>query len=177
MRGRICLAALLLLVLGSDASSGVAHLARAQAPERFSRHGISFTYPSRWYITTSRLSTGIEPVPRFAIGNFRFQRTAQDEGPCLAGIGKQRPPKGVFAYLREARGADRKLSRFPPRPASFRLPTRHDNAACMGPGTRQYTFKDSRRAFYLWMSVSPGATPTARRWLRRLVNTLDIQPR
>jgi hypothetical protein len=94
----------------------------------------------------------------------------------LGRIGKQRSAKGVFAYLREARGADKNLSRFPPRPLRFRLPTRQDNAACLGPGTRQYTFRDSRRAFYLWVSVAPGATPTARRWLRELLTAMDIQP-
>ncbi len=174
----LCLATLLVLpVLGSDPSWASSNPQRSHPFEQFSRHRISFAYPSHWYVTTRRLSTGIEPVPRFAVGNFRFRRTAQDEGPCLAGIGNQRPVKGVFAYLREALGADRNLSRFPPRPVRFRLPARRDNAACMGPGTRQYSFKDSGRAFYLWMSVGPKATPTARRWFRRLVSGMDIQPR
>ena len=141
----------------------------------FERHGIVLTYPRAWRATDRPLSNGREPVSRFALGNFAFRRTSRDSGPCLAGIAKQRPPGGVLAYAREARGADKILARFPKRPTRLRLPTQVDNAACLGGGTRQTHFKENCRAFYLWISIGERASARDRAALARALNGLRIE--
>ena len=83
----------------------------------------------------------------------------------------------MLAYAREARGADKILARFPKRPKRFRLPTRVDNAACLGGGTRQMHFKENCRAFYLWISIGERASAPARAALARALNGLRIERR
>jgi hypothetical protein len=143
----------------------------------FSSHGISFAYPSAWHATTNPLSNGTEPVYRFAVGNFRFHRTARDTGPCLSGIAKQRPKNGVLAFMREALGADRRrsLPRTPSRPKHFSLPRRSDNAWCLGPRTGASVFHTAGRVFYLAMSVGPTASRADKRHLRTLLNAMTIK--
>src|SRR5205085_11896795 len=111
--------------------------AGAAGTSRFSNRGISFSYPSSWYLTTRPLSNGVEPVYRFAVGNFRFHRTPRDVGPCLQGIAKQRTSTGVLAFIREAVGTDARRAHAGPRPKTFRLPAPTVHAACLGPGPGQ----------------------------------------
>jgi len=148
--------------------------AGAAGTSRFSNRGISFAYPSSWYVTTRPLSNGVEPIYRFAVGNFRFHRTPRDVGPCLEGIARQRPAGGVLAFMREATGADARRSRVAPRPAAFRLPTPSDRAACLGPGSSQVAFRQGGRVFYLWISVAPKAPAVARTQLTQLLDSMKI---
>lgn len=143
----------------------------------FSSHGISFTYPSGWHATTKPLSNATEPVYRFAVGNFRFRRTPQDVGPCLSGIGKQRPKSGVLAFMREALGSDRRrsLPRTRARPRDIRLPLRSEQAWCLGRGTGEIVFHQAGRVFYLAMSVGPTASRADKRRLHALVNGMKIK--
>jgi hypothetical protein len=143
----------------------------------FDSKGISFDYPASWYVTTRPLSNGLQPIYRFAVANFRVHRTGRDSGPCLAGIARQRRQDGVLAFSREATGADAKLSRFPPRPQSFSLPKQSDQSGCLGRGTATVVFRDSGRAFYLWISVGPKATNGDRRALKRLLEGMTISAR
>jgi len=148
--------------------------AGAAGTSRFSNRGISFAYPSSWYVTTRPLSNGVEPIYRFAVGNFRFHRTPRDVGPCLEGIARQRTAGGVLAFMREATGADARRSRVAPRPAAFRLPTPSDRAACLGPGSSQVAFRQGGRVFYLWISVAPKAPAVARTQLAQLLDSMKI---
>jgi hypothetical protein len=157
------------------AAVAVAAAAPAEPVTTWDRHGIRFTYPRAWFATARPLSNGLEPVYRFAVGNFRFRRTRLDTGPCLAGIARQKPPTGVLVYAREARGADKRLSRFPPRPPAFRLPTASHDSACLGPGTRQTDFKERGRAFYLWISIGPRASARDRVAVARMLASLRIR--
>lgn len=145
----------------------------------FSGHGISFAYPSGWYTTTKPLSNATEPVYRFAVGNFRFHRTARDTGPCLAGIAKERPRNGVLAFMREALGVDRRrsLPRTRSRPRHFSLPRRSDDAWCLGPGSKQSVFHTKGRVFYLATSIGPAASRADKRRLRALLNAMTIDSR
>lgn len=145
----------------------------------FSSHGISFAYPSGWHATRKPLSNGIEPVYRFAVGNFRFHRTSRDTGPCLSGIAKERPRNGVFAFMREALGADRRrsLPRTPSRPKHFSLPRRSDDAWCLGPRSGQSVFHAKGRVFYLGTSIGPTASRADKRRLRALLNAMTIKSR
>jgi hypothetical protein len=140
----------------------------------FSSKGIAFAYPSYWYVSTRPISNGVSPVYRFAVGNFRFHRTPRDIGPCLRGIAKQRPVTGVLAFMREAVGGDARRPRAGPRPKTFRLPGRIEQAACLGPGSTQFTFTQANRVFYLWISVAPGAPKTARKQIQRLLASMKI---
>jgi hypothetical protein len=149
----------------------------AAGQHMFSNHGISFSYPAAWRATSRPLSNGLEPVYRFAVGNFRFHRTASDLGPCLAGIAKQRPGNGVLAFMREALGADARRARSTARPKNIRLPRRSDQAACLGSGTGEIAFHQSGRVFYLWISVGPHASRADKRRLRGLLNSMTIKPR
>jgi hypothetical protein len=169
--GPICV----LITLGVLTSVGaVSAQANAASKDRFSNRGISFAYPPSWYATTKPLSNGIEPVYRFAVGSFRFHRTARDIGPCLQGIASQRPKTGVLAFMREALGADARRARAGPRPYVFRLPRSSDQAACLGPGSTEVIFRAAGRIFYLWVSVAPKASALARAQLRLLLNSMKI---
>ena len=159
-------------LLGASASRGLVQ--KAESLRYFSRSGITFAYPGSWYLTTRRLSNGVEPVYRFAVGNFRFHRTPRDVGPCLQGIAKQRTSTGVLAFIREAVGTDARRAHAGPRPKTFRLPAPTEQAACLGPGSRQFTFRQSGRVFYLWLSVAPKASRAARTELRRLLDSMKI---
>ena len=167
---RIIVLALGLLLAGSAGGAG-------DSLRTFSGHGISFRYPSTWHATTKPLSNATEPVYRFAVGNFRFHRTPRDIGPCLIGIARQRPRNGVLAFMREATGADRRrsLPRTPARPKDISLPRASDQAWCLGRGTREIVFHEAGRVFYLGMSVAPTASPSDKRRLHTLVNTLRIK--
>ena len=149
------------------------------AAEHFDRHGISFSYPTGWSITTRPLSDGVNPIYRFAVGTAPVRRTSRDSGPCLPGVARQLARGDVLAYLREAIGADRarSLPRMPRRPRSFRLPTAADSSLCgFGPGGRWIPFKDAGRAFYLGVYVGPEAPEKRARALGRLLDRLQIDP-
>jgi hypothetical protein len=161
-----CLALAAVLAFSSPANAG--------RTSSFSSKGITFAYPASWFVTTRPLSNGVSPVYRFAIGNFRFHRTQRDIGPCLRGIASQRPPTGVLAFIREAVGADARRARVGARPKTFQLPDRMEQAACLGPGSSQFTFRQAGRVFYLWVSVAPGAPQAARTEIQRLLDSMKI---
>jgi hypothetical protein len=161
-------------------------LAKEAAPssvnprERFDRHGISFQYPASWFVTTERLSNAVNPTYRFTVSSHRVRPTGKEEGPCLPGIAAQLPPTAVLAYLREALGADRRISlpRLQPRPKKFRLPTRSDNALCgFPPGGRWVPFKSEGRAFYLALYVGSRAPQSRVQALARMFNNMSIDTR
>jgi hypothetical protein len=170
----VLLASLALVVL-----AGAAQATTSQGPQnRFDRNGISFRYPGSWYLTTGRLSNAVNPTYRFTVSSHRVRPTGREEGPCLPGIAAQLPRTAVLAYLREALGADRKLSlpRVQRRPAQFRLPTRSDNALCgFKPGGRWIPFKSGGRVFYLALYVGDRASPARAAALARVVNGMRIR--
>jgi hypothetical protein len=130
-------------------------------------------------VTTKPLSNGSSPDYRFAVATWPVRRTPRDQGPCLAGIRKQRPANGALAFIREEVGAarQRSLPGVSPRPERFRLPTRTDgDYGCLGRGSLLHIFKEQRRVFYLWISIGPRASAETRRELRRILDSLDIQP-
>ena len=149
----------------------------ADGEKRFSQSGITFDYPSSWFVSKAPLSNATNPRYRFAVGTHRVRRTSRDLGPCLPGVASQLPPTAVLAFLREALGADRRASlpRMEPRPAHFRLPTHSDSALCgFGPGARWIPFKTNGRALYLALYTGPRAAPSSRRALVRLLDDMRI---
>jgi len=172
---RLALVVALVLLLPAAASA-----AWTTALDRFDRIGISFTYSNDWYVTTRPLSNGADPDYRFAVATWPVRRTRRDEGPCLAGIAKQRPPGGALAFLREYVGASRKraLPRLPRRPRRFRLPSERDGDwACLGKRSVAYQFQESGRALVLAISVGPRATAETRLALGRILASLHIRRR
>ena len=147
--------------------------------KQFDGADISFTYPSDWFVTTKPLSTGADPNYRVAVASWRVHRTNRDQGPCLAGIARQRPPNGGLAFIREYVGASRKraLPRLQPMPRHLRLPTKRDRDGCLGRGSVTHTFRHADRAFVLWISIGPRATDETRTALRIILSSLRIRPR
>jgi hypothetical protein len=150
--------------------------ASAAAARDFDRHGISFSYPADWHLTTKPLSNVTSPTYRFAVATFVPRRTPADKGPCLAGIARQRGAKGAYAYLLEDTTLPRRyLHRFPPRrPGLFHLPARGQQSVCDGRWSRWIPFRQAGRAFYLGVSVGPKASPETRAELRRILADLEI---
>ena len=164
-----------LVVLLAAAATG-----SAATSARFDRDGISFAYPASWYVTTQPLSNGINPRYVFTVSTEPVQRTPKDLGPCLPGIASQLPKDAVLAYVREALGTDRRTSlpRMQPRPRTFRLPSRSDNALCgFARGGTWLPFKSQGRAFYLGVYIGPQAARASVDALRRTLNGMRIDPR
>ena len=154
-------------------------LASAAAARDFDRHGISFSYTAGWHVTTKPLSNVSSPTYRFAVATFEPRRTARDEGPCLAGIARQRGATGAYAYLLEDTTLPRRyLHRFPPRRLGlFHLPARGQQSVCDGRWSRWIPFRQAGRAFYLGISVGPKASVETRRQLHRILTSLEIHRR
>jgi hypothetical protein len=171
---RLTLVVVLCLLLASAARA-----TPAGGIKQFDRAGISFTYASDWFVTTKPLSSGADPNYRFAVASWPVHRTSRDQGPCLAGIAKQRPPSGALIFLREYVGASREraLPRLQPKPRHLRLPTRRDRDGCLGSGTTTHSFRQADRAFILWISVGPEVTAETRSGLRIVLSSLGIRPR
>ena len=159
----------------------VATPARATSElERYDRLGISFAYPSSWFVTSDRLSNGWDPDYRFAASTVPVARTRDDEGPCLPGIGRQLRRSGALVFLREYRGASRRraLPRLGPLPG--RIPLRPDSVMCglWRPALGAWIgFREAGRAFVLGVHLGPRAPKTTERQLRRLVASLEIRSR
>lgn len=152
---------------------------RTSSLKRFDRNGIHFEYPASWFVTTKPLSNGVNPTYRFTLSTHPVRRTPRDTGPCLPGVAAQLPKTAVLAYVREATGADRtsSLPRMQPRPRSFRLPTRSDNALCGFNRGLWVPFKSGGRAFYLGLYVGPRASKASVQALARIVNNMAVDPR
>ena len=146
--------------------------------KRFRQSGITFAYPSHWFLTTRPISHAGNPVYRFTIANRSVRRTRADRGPCLAGVAKQLGPDNVLAFLREALGADRtrSLPRMPRRPRTFTLPTVGDRSLCgfADGGSRWIPFRDANRAFYVGVYIGPKASRTARNRLQRVLDGMIV---
>jgi hypothetical protein len=154
--------------------------------ERYDRLGISFVYPSSWFVTTEPLSDGADPDYRFAASTVPVKRTRHDKGPCLAGIARQLPPRAALVFLREYRGASRRralprLDPFPRRfsltpglPQCFHVPDSRTKPYGRGDGI---DFRESGRALVLFAWVGPRASKATEREVRRLVASLEIRPR
>jgi hypothetical protein len=171
---RPALLALLCLVLAAAAGA-----TPVGGIKQFDRAGISFTYASDWFVTTKPLSNGADPDYRFAVASWPVHRTSRDQGPCLAGIARQRPPTGALVFVREYVGASRKraLPRLQPKPRHLRLPAPRDRDGCLGSGTSTHSFRQAERAFILWISVGPKVSDETRTALRLVLSSLRIRPR
>jgi len=147
--------------------------------ERFDGLGISFEYPSTWFVTTERLSNGWDPDYRFAASTVPLKRTRDDEGPCLPGIGRQLPVSGALVFLREARSSTRRArSQLGPLPRRLRLTRDAVMCGLHRPALGAWIgFRVARRVFVLGVHLGPKATKTTERELRRLVASLEVRPR
>jgi hypothetical protein len=155
-----------------------AALSKPPAVRRFARSGIEFEYPRGWFVTTEPLSNGLDPAYRFTVSSEPVRRTPRDDGPCLPGVAEQLPDDAVLAYLREAiSGRGTSLARMQPRPRSFRLPARGDNALCGFPSGRWVPFRSGGRAFYLGIYIGERAPAARAQALQRLLDQMRITPK
>lgn len=124
------------------------------------------------------LSNGVDPKYLFTVSTNPVRRTSKDLGPCLPGIAAQLPPNAVLAYLREDfSGRSRSLPRMQPRPRTFRLPRRTDNALCGFDRGVWVPFRSGGRALYLALYVGQRASASRAEMLARVVNEMRIDPR
>ena len=157
-----------------------AAMGTAAAVKRYDRHGVSFSYPAAWVVTTRPLSNVTNPRYRVTVSTAPVERTSRDDGPCLPGIASQLPKDAVLMYVMEALGTDRtaSLPNMQPRPRRFRLPARSDNSLCgFNGGGLWVPFKSGGRAFYLGVYVGPRAPAATRAALGRLLDGIRIEPR
>jgi hypothetical protein len=140
----------------------------------FERHGIEVRYPDSWHLSPRPMSNLLNPTFRFTVATFVPERHRGDEGPCLAGLARQRGAKGAYVYLLEDLDAERYLRRFPPRTARFRLPVAGEVASCDGRWSRWIPFRTSGRGFYLGVSIGPEASARTRTQLRHVLASLTI---
>ena len=160
------------------AGSAVRSLAAGTSFKRFDQSGIHFEYPASWFVTTKPLSNGVDPKYLFTVSTNPVRRTSKDLGPCLPGIAAQLPPNAVLAYLREDfSGRSRSLPRMQPRPRTFRLPRRTDNALCGFDRGVWVPFRSGGRALYLALYVGQRASASRAEMLARVVNEMRIDPR
>jgi hypothetical protein len=155
--------------------------------ERYDRLGISFEYPSSWFVTSEPLSDGSDPDYRFAVSTTPVRRTRHDRGPCLSGIARQLPRGAALVFLREYRGASRRraLPRLDPMPRRISLTRYGVPCGFHGAGVPHapfgrgdsVQFREARRALILFVWVGPNATKATERQLRRLIASLEIRPR
>lgn len=148
--------------------------------EHYDRLGISFEYPSSWFVTSEPLSNGSNPDYRFAASTVPVRRTRHDVGPCLRGINRQLPRNAALVFVREYRGASRRaaLPRLGPLPRRLRL-TPGSVMYCMYRPARGtwVSFREAGRAFTLGVHLGPKATKATERELRRLIASLEIRPK
>jgi len=153
------------LVVGVGAASG-----QGDAP--FESHGIALSVPAGWWTSTSRMSSGVEPVLRLTLSDRPLHRTARDSGPCYGGLARQIQPDGVVAILREALGADSQQGRFHRRSRHFVLPARRagEDNSCLGDHATLVIFHQAQRGFYLWIAAGRLARPSR---IAQLLTVLD----
>ena len=154
----------------------------AAAVKRYDRHGVSFTYPAAWVVTTRPLSNVTNPRYRVTVSTAPVERTPRDEGPCLPGIAGQLPKDAVLMYVMEALGSDPDRLPSPDAAAPSELPSpgtlgqrlvRLQAVAVFGCPSSPVD-----AAFYLGIYVGPRAPSTAREQaLHRLLDGMRIEPR
>lgn len=137
---------------------------------------VMFSYPADWYVTFRRLDNVTDPRTIFAVASYPIPRGRLDDCPGTRARG--RPDNGVFLLVTEVLdGASlrRSLPRLPARPSHFRLPT-DGRAGCLPAASRVFQFRVGGRAFYVWVSVGPTASPKTRAALAALLNGMRIEP-
>ncbi len=170
-----------LLASSCDVSRSASHETTTEQGEtlgelkRFDRFGIRFKYAASWFVTTRPISAAADPDFRFTVSTVRVRRTRADRGPCTPGIGKQLPPGGALAYLREVLKPRRRaieLRRVPARPWRFPRPTTSGALCGFEPGSKGvwFPFKAKGRVFYLAVSVGPEVTAATQRALYRMLD-------
>jgi hypothetical protein len=139
---------------------------------------ISFRSPANWHVTTRRLDDVLDPHTLFAVSTYKLPTGRRDD--CDGTHAQGRPADGAFVLVKEVLdGASlkRSLPRLPTRPRHFRLPTRRTGRAgsgCLKPLSLLYEFRVARRAFYVWLSIGPKASPPTRAAMADLLDGMRI---
>lgn len=139
---------------------------------------VSLTYPFNWYVTTRLLDNVVDPRTLVAVASYVIPGgTAED---CFGTRARGRPADGVFVLIKEVRdraSLKRSLPRLPERPRHFQIPA-SGRAGCLPANSVVFQFQVAhRRAFYVFVSVGPRATPQTRRAVQRLLDTMTIGSR
>lgn len=141
-------------------------------------HRFSVDYPSRWHLSRERLTpTLADPVEILALGTYPLrlggERCAHWPVRALEDLG---PDDAFLAVLEAAKPYPQ--SGYPPRPASFGLPSDEQTGRfCVPDAHRLDTwtfFSDQGRAFYLLVAMGESASSRTRAELEHVLNSLSF---
>jgi hypothetical protein len=121
---------------------------------------LSVTYPAGWHVTTNNWTSISDPVQRFVLYSGRLP---QKMGPPRAG-----QALGVLMEVKPPLSRD-DLRPFAPRPAHFGARHLTPSVEGFSGNWEQITFREHRRAFYLFIGVGNGGSAL----LPTLLNALD----
>jgi hypothetical protein len=119
--------------------------------------GLAISYPSSWHVTTRQLTPITDPTQRIVLYS----------GPAPQPRAAPKP-RQVIAVLMEVR-APTDLREFPKRPRHFRLLRLGLVKSFSGKRWGELTFREHRRAFYVFIGVGSDA----RAQLPQLLRSLD----
>lgn len=135
---------------------------------------ITFRYPSNWDVTTRRIDDVLDPRTLFAAATYRIPGRPRDD--CDGTHARGRPRDGAFVLVKETldkSSLHRSLPRLSDKPRHFRLPA-DGRAGCLPPASVAYRFRVAQRAFYVWISVGPKASPETRDAVRAFLDSIWI---
>ena len=140
------------------------------------RPSISFTYPASWHVTTHRLDNVLDPKTLFAVTSYRPPKRPPDD--CPGSRARGRPASGAFVLVQEeldGASLKRSLPRLRAKPRHLSVPT-SGAVSCLPPASRLYQFRLAGRAFYVWVSIGPRASPATRAAVATLLDGIWIAP-
>ena len=141
--------------------------------------GISFVLPAGWHVTSARVNGVRDPVTVFTATSFPLRHQHPAPGFCSRTLQEQWRIDGAYVHLTEERdGASRRrmLPRTPGRPRHFRLDANGAGGLCTPPNSGELTFREHRRAFYVFYGFGTHASTVTHAKAMQLLDSLRIEP-
>jgi hypothetical protein len=111
--------------------------------------GLTINYPSGWHVTKGNVTTITEPVPRLVIYTGAPPRPVMVAGPRAGQV--------VAILMEQTPVSASELLRFPRRPARFQVKHLGAIESFAGDHWAELTFRDTGRAFYIFVGVGAKA--------------------
>jgi hypothetical protein len=162
-RGILRLAALSVLVVCSFALAASAGASVTRSAHTWhDRSGLAISYPAAWHLTTRSLTTITQPVQRFVVYSGALP-------PHLAQVASPSAKQALAVVMEQSSVSASDLKQFPRRPNNFRVSHFGGMESFAGDRWAERTFRESGRAFYVFIWV--GADDTQQ--IPTLLNVLD----
>src|SRR5712691_1528240 len=143
------------------------------------QRGISFVLPAGWHMTTARINGVRDPVTVFTATSFRLRHKHPAPGLCSRTLQDQWRVDGAYVQLTEERDSAsrrRMLPRTAARPRHFRLDAKGAGGLCTPPNSGELTFREHRRAFYVFYGFGTRASTATHTKVMQLLDSLQIEP-